>query len=106
MPLWRHAEPCCPCLLTIVAENLPASRTIHEQKRPRLCRRLGALAPTKPYRGWRRVDGCRTVTRRHHRRLAGVLVVVGLGRGTERADEIRARGQVQPADLDRARDRR
>src|SRR6516162_8890070 len=29
----RPSEPCCPCLPAIVAENLPVSRTIREQRR-------------------------------------------------------------------------
>src|SRR5262245_869251 len=51
------------------------------------------------------VDRSRALARCDRPGRARVLVAVGMARGTRGADELRARGQLQPADLDRARDR-
>src|SRR5262245_64197644 len=62
---------------------------------------------------WRSADGrgreavgnvasLRAFTPCHPDGRAGVLVAMGMARGTRSADELRARGQVQLADLDRA----
>src|SRR5262245_8563604 len=62
---------------------------------------------------WRSADGhgpeavgnvasLRAFTPCHPDGRAGVLVAMGMARGTRSADEFRARSEVQPADLDRA----
>src|SRR5215475_7644135 len=64
---------------------------------------------------WRSADGrgreavgnvasLRAFTPCHPDGCARVLVAIGMARGTGGDDELRARSEVQPADLDRARD--
>jgi hypothetical protein len=43
--LQTQREPCCPCLLTIVAENLQGARTIREQ-RPRVQKGAEGISAT------------------------------------------------------------
>src|SRR6516225_12313739 len=89
------------------------SRWLQEQFVNKSLRR----AVLEGYMRWRSADGhgpeavgnvasLRAFTPCHPDGRAGVLVAIGMARGTRGADELRARGQGQCADLDRARDRR